>query len=110
MGTSATITMGDGDRLSVSGIPYGCTWTITETQAGGFRPSFTVNGGTVAAGGQSTGTIAVGDTLVAYTNTQTYILPETGGPGYAMVRTIGGIMTLTALVQLPKRKKRREEP
>ncbi len=94
-----------GTSVTIAGIPAGTVWTATETTTDGFNVS-TLVGGTASAGPVAEGTVTAGNTLVAYTNMQTYVLPETGGTGttsYAMA----GLLLCGAVCLLYSHQKRR---
>lgn len=46
------------------------------------------------------GTLATGDTAVHFTNTQTYVLPETGGTGTSQYTMVGWVLTLCSAAYL----------
>lgn len=98
-----------GETISISGLPVGTQWTITETTTDGYIVSYTVNGES-CEGATSGGSIILGDTKVVCTNTQTYVLPETGGAG-TTTYTLAGLMLMlcgTAYLLYRLKKRRRE--
>ena len=90
----AIVTLAAGESITISDIPYGTTWTIIETNADGYVVTYTVNGED-GNGTESAGSIIVGSTEVAYTNSAMYELPETGGGGAMGYRLMGSGMLLT---------------
>lgn len=103
----ATVTLKHGETLTISGIPYGAVWTITESAADGFRVTTKVNE-TDGSGTETSGSITTTETAVAYTNTQGYELPQTGGSGIQRYTMAGLMLTLCSAVCLLYRKHRRE--
>jgi len=96
----------DGESITIYDIPYGTTWTIKEINADGYVVTYTVNNGDVQTGAQSTGSIIVGATDVAYTNSVMYELPETGGGGTMVYRLVGSGMLLMPIPILWRKKTR----
>lgn len=112
MGTSFAFTIYHGESLTISGIPIGVSWTITETDASGYIPSYAVTSGGVADSGEGnavSGTVTVGGTSAAFTNTETYVLPETGGAGTTIYTTAGLMLMLCGTAYVLYSKKRRRE-
>lgn len=69
---SATITLKDSQSITITGLPEGTKYTITETAVSGFTAEVSVNGAEAAAEaeGGTTGTISEkSEVTVAYTNT-----------------------------------------
>ncbi len=96
--------MRHGETLVIQGIPVGAVWTITETNADGYRISWKAEGGalqdTVVQDGNTIwGAISSGKTAVACTNAATYVLPDTGGTG-SYLYTAGGTLMIMAACSL----------
>ena len=105
----ANQTLKNGDSLKLTGIPYGVSWTITETDSKGYLASYTVNGSESTEGTVASGIVSSGDTVVGYTNTMLYELPETGGAG-TYLYTLGGLLLMmAAAISLYIHNKRRRE-
>ncbi len=112
----------DGDKITISDIPYGTIWRIMEVNAAGYKVTTTVTVGDASAPGfatetpgsapETTGTVTVGGTSVAYTNTYLYELPETGGTGVHWY-ILGGIALMTVslgfLTYITLARRRKEE-
>ncbi len=97
----------DGESIIIYDIPYDTTWTIEEINADGYVVTYKVNDGESQSGAYSTGSITVGDTEVAYTNSAMYALPETGGSGVARILTCGGLLTIMPCLWLLRRQRYR---
>lgn len=70
---TATVTLKDGENLTILGLPAGAQFTVTETSVNGFTPKVSVNNGTAVESATATGTIPHSTTdteiaEVAYTN------------------------------------------
>lgn len=61
IGETATFKLKDGDTIHIANLPYGVTYTVTETAAPGYTPTNTVAQGTIDKAGQE----------AAFTNTKT---------------------------------------
>jgi len=93
-----------GDKVQLQGIPLGCVWRITETNADGYQVSWTVNG-TPGSGNSVSGNIPAGGMEVICTNTSTYELPETGRAGtnsYTMAGLALMLLSMAYLMYRPK--------
>lgn len=65
-----------GQSVSLSDIPEGVSWKITETEVSGYTSAMTVNGTASGAAGEATGTIAADQMAkVVCTNTKTTAPP-----------------------------------
>lgn len=60
-GEEATFLLKDGETISIANLPYGVTYTVTETAVGGYTTTKTGD----------TGTINAADQTAAFTNTKT---------------------------------------
>lgn len=80
-----------GEYIIVNGLPVGTTYTVTETDAGGFTPSITHASGTVTGNSLDAG-IVPGENDVIFTNRASYQLPSTGAHRcvYSERRTAAG--------------------
>lgn len=95
-----------GDKVQLRGIPLGCVWKITETNADGYQVTWTVNG-SPGSGNSVTGNIPAGGMEVVCTNTSTYVLPETGGAGTIPYTMAGLVLILFSMAYLMYRTKAR---
>ncbi|OUP10413.1 FctA domain-containing protein [Collinsella sp. An2] len=67
-----TLTLKNGERVVISGLPANTSFTVTETAADGYTASNTVEGVASQNGAIAEGTVASNDTIeVAYTNAYT---------------------------------------
>ena len=98
IGDGDTFTLKAGESITVSGLPYGTTYTIKESEAEGYTVSYEINGKDVEQGRTATGEISedLSDVRVVYTNKVRPKLPETGGRG-TLPYALGGM----ALMILP---------
>lgn len=99
-----------GEAAVIHDIPIGTKWTITETSYDGFAPTYTVTQGEITTEGTGTvseGEISAGETVVVYTNTALYALPETGGDGVARFLVCGGVLMAFPLLLLGLGRRRR---
>ena len=98
IGDGDTFTLKAGESITVSGLPYGTTYTIEESEAEGYTVSYEINGKDVEQGRTATGEISedLSDVRVVYTNKVRPKLPETGGRG-TLPYALGGM----ALMILP---------
>ncbi len=98
IGDGGTFTLKAGESITVSGLPYGTTYTIEEAEAEGYTVSYEINGEDVEQGRTATGEISedLSDVRVVYTNKARPKLPETGGRG-TLPYALGGM----ALMILP---------
>lgn len=95
-GGTAQVQLKHGESLTISQLPYGSQWTVTEDDADGYQVTTQITaGGIVTDGDEITcgGIITAGDTVVSYTNTVGYELPESGGMGTTWFM-IGGLAIL----------------
>lgn len=110
---SAPISLKHGERIVIKGIPYGTKWAIAETDADGFVVSYAVTApgqeAKSAEGKEVQVAASVGETDVAFTNTQMYQLPETGGLGVAVCVFAGLAFAGLALIGARMRRKEQGE-
>ena len=98
-----------GTTVTVTGIPVSTRYTITETIEDGFLAA-SRTGNKLTTSFTTEGIMAPGNTAVAYINTQTYVLPETGGSGTTLYTMAGCMLMLYCAAYLLYRyhKRRRE--
>lgn len=90
----AVIEVQHGQTVTLTGIPAGVRWTITEQARDGFTVEYLVDGVTVT---EATGTITHNQTVaVKAVNTTWYLLPATGGMGIQMYAFSGLLLILAA--------------
>ena len=90
------------ESATISGIPAGTFYRVTELTTEGYKTTVNGNEGYIAKG-----TIENGGTAPAeFVNTPFYELPETGGPG-TWLYTLSGIVLMAAalLYKLLRRKR-----
>lgn len=97
------VALKDGETVTITGISVGTSWSITETQSGGYTTGFQVNDGETTRGSQVTGEITSGETAVRCINTPGYALPETGGTGTWAIYLMGVLLVLASGILLKKR-------
>ena len=105
--SGGTIKLKAGQTATISGIPTGTYYRVTETEESRRGYSTTVNNsqGYIVSGTIATGTIEP----ASFVNTPYYELPSTGGSG-TYLYTIGGLlMTAAAYLLLYSHTKRRKE-
>lgn len=92
----ATIELGDGESVTISGLPYGTVWCVSEQTAESF---FTEcgRGDATAPGNTVDGTLSADD-AVRFVNIGGYELPATGSCGALVCTVVGGAMMLAALI------------
>lgn len=111
-----------GDKITIHDLPYGTKWQIMELNADGYKVTTTVTVGDASvppsatqppgSATETTGSVTAGDTLVHYTNTYLYELPETGGPGTLLYTSGGALLTTLGVLLLMFQtcaKRRKEE-
>ena len=96
-GGKGTFTLKDGEYVEIDYLPYGTTYTITETNvSGGCTVSNTVNDGETNYSVSASGAISEGqDGSVVFTNRFMPKLPQTGGPG-TLFFSLGGAALVCA--------------
>lgn len=92
----AVIELADGESVTISDLPYGTVWTVTETPAQSF---FTEcgRGGETSSGSAIDGTLTADD-HVAFVNVGGYELPATGSSGELICIVVGSALMLGALI------------
>ena len=95
-----------GDTVTVSGIPAGTFYRVTELTTEGYKVTANNSEGYIVSGTMQSGKIMP----AAFVNTPYFELPETGGPG-AEKYTIGGLLLIMAagMLLLYNHKKRGRE-
>ncbi len=96
-----------GGRETITGIPYGATVTITETQHDGFSVLFKEGEALKANGDSCTFTITSNVTITAENHTG-YQLPSTGGMGTGWF-TLAGLLLMTGAAALTISRRRAKE-
>ena len=94
----ATVALGHGEKVSLTGIPAGTLWTVTEADPENYGVTYQVNGEAVE---EATGTIVHKTTaLVTVENTAYYSLPNTGSVGTYPLTFGGTAMIAICLVYI----------
>lgn len=92
----AEIQLKDGEKLTISGIPVGVKWNVTEKAVDGYYiPQYVIGSGDPVTDYTGAGTLTSSDTTIAFTNTAGYELPDSGGPG-TILYTMGGLLLMIA--------------
>ena len=111
LGTESTeqmIQLAHGESTAITGIPYGATVTITETNHDGFSVLFKAGEAPLEANGDScTFTITSNVTITAENHTG-YQLPSTGGMGTGWF-TLAGLLLMTGAAALTILRRRAKE-
>ena len=94
--SGGTITMHQNDIVTISGIPAGTYYRVTELSTQGYHVSVNGNEGYIVSGNIETGEIKP----AAFVNTPYYELPSTGGAGTGPYITGGLLLTAAASVLL----------
>ena len=102
--SGGTIALKAGDTVTISGIPTGTFYRVTELTTEGYKVTVNGNEGYIVSGKIETGAIKP----AAFVNTPYYELPSTGGGGTEWY-TAGGLCLMAAAVLLygrirPRRK------
>lgn len=101
-----TIMLHQNEAATISGIPTGTYYRVTELSTGGYKTTVNGNEGYITSGTIETGEVDIAD----FVNTPYYELPSTGGPGTTIYILGGALLTATAgLLLLYQYKKRRKE-
>lgn len=102
------IQLAHGESTAITGIPYGATVTITETNHDGFSVLFKEGDAPLEANGDScTFTITSNVTITAENHTG-YQLPSTGGMGTGWF-TLAGLLLMTGAAALTISRRRAKE-
>ena len=101
--SGGTVTLGAGDTITISGLPAGAYYKVTELSTEGYKTTVNNSEGYIASGKIETGTVKP----AAFVNTPYYELPSTGGGGTSWY-TIGGL-SLMAMAYLLYRNRKREK-
>lgn len=105
----------NGDSVTLTGIPIGAEWTLTEATEGqdSYITDSTQDGGTTYTEGTvSWGTVTTATAAVHYRNNVQYALPETGGAGtipYTMAGLVLMVLSAAYLLYRPKARRREGE-
>ena len=104
--SGGTIALKAGDTVTISGIPTGTFYRVTELTTEGYKVTVNGNEGYIVSGTMETGAIKP----ASFVNTPYYELPSTGGAGTGPYITGGLLLTAAASVLLLyNHKKRRKE-
>ena len=99
----ATFTLKDGESITISGLPAGWTFTVTEEQTPNYTQSITVD-----EEKSPDGTVKLSESgnTIAFVNTCTIAPPETGVslPGGAGAMLGAGLAALAVLLALGRRR------
>ena len=106
--SGGTITMHQNDVVTISGIPAGTYYRVTELSTQGYHVTVNGNEGYIVSGTIETGAIKP----ASFVNTPYYELPSTGGAGTEPYITGGLLLTAAASVLLlyNHKKRRKEDP
>ena len=104
--SGGTIALKAGDTVTISGIPAGTFYRVTEAEESraGYKVTVNKNEGYIFKGTIETGEVAKGD----FVNTPYYELPSTGGNGTVWY-SAGGLCLMAAAVLLYGRIRSREK-
>lgn len=94
--SGGTIALKAGDTVTISGIPTGTFYRVTELTTEGYKVTVNGNEGYIVSGKIETGAIKP----AAFVNTPYYELPSTGGAGTGPYITGGLLLTAAASVLL----------
>ena len=94
--SGGTIALKAGDTVTISGIPTGTFYRVTELTTEGYKVTVNGNEGYIVSGKIETGEIKP----AAFVNTPYYELPSTGGAGTGPYITGGLLLTAAASVLL----------
>lgn len=94
--SGGTIALKAGDTVTISGIPTGTFYRVTELTTEGYKVTVNGNEGYIVSGNIETGEIKP----AAFVNTPYYELPSTGGAGTGPYITGGLLLTAAASVLL----------
>lgn len=109
-GGENTFCLKGGEYILITGLPVNTTYTVEETDAGGFIPVITNASGTVVQSEKLDGvTIVAGANNVTFTNRAAFELPETGGFGYLTYTLSGGLLIAATTLVLRKKRSRKED-
>lgn len=104
--SGGTIVLHQNDIVTISGIPAGTYYRVTELSTQGYHVTVNGNEGYIVSGTMETGAIKP----ASFVNTPYYELPSTGGAGTGPYITGGLLLTAAASVLLLyNHKKRRKE-
>lgn len=88
------------DVAVIHGLPVGTRWTIREENTEGFIVSWKINDKISGASNTANGDISADGTQVVFTNTSTYVLPETGAGGTQQYTMVGMVLILFSAAYL----------
>lgn len=107
--SGGTITMHQDESVTISGIPAGTFYRVTELTTQGYHTTVNDNEGYIVSGKIETGAIKP----ASFVNRPYMELPETGGAGTTLY-TIGGLLLMTAaallLLYIHNRRRKEDAP
>ena len=101
--SGGTIALRQNDTVTISGIPAGTFYRVTELSTQGYHTTVNGNEGYIISGKIETGAVKP----ASFVNTPYHELPQTGGAG-TYPYTIGGIALMAGALMYYVRKRRRE--
>ena len=103
--SGGTIELHQNESATISGIPAGTYYRVTELTTAGYHTTVNGNVGYIVSGKIETGTVKP----ASFVNTIYHELPETGGPGTYLYTIPGAAALLTAAILLVRKLRRRRE-
>lgn len=104
-----TVTLKHNETLVLKNIAYGVSYTITEQDTDGFKVTYEIDESSERDGYEVNGTIDGSAPVITFTNTRTYLLPESGGTGTFKYTMAGLLLLCSAAYLLYRQEKRRKE-
>lgn len=98
--SGGTITLKRNETITISGIPAGTFYRVTELSTAGYQVAVNGNEGYIVSGKIETGAIKP----ASFVNTPYYELPSTGGPG-TLGYTLGGLAVMAGAFWIYKNQK-----
>ncbi len=104
----ATFRLKHGQAFTVLDLPYGTQWSVTETDADGYYPKYSINSAEQINGYEAAGTLSEPVT-VAFINVGGYELPSTGSSAHLWFIIAGSTLMMLSLIigYLVRRRKER---
>jgi pilin isopeptide linkage protein/LPXTG-motif cell wall-anchored protein len=98
-----------GDVIEIDGIPLGAYWKLIEMceDPDAYKTTWEIVGGASGEGVYTDATLTGDSPHVIFTNTSTYVLPETGGAGTIPYTMAGLVLILFSMAYLMYRPKAR---
>ncbi len=98
-GVSTPITLSHGQTVTLTELPYGTEWSVTEAPAPGYQTSYALNQAAATFGSTASGKLtAVGGDHVTFYNMGGYELPSTGSASHLWFIVTGSALMLFSLV------------